>query len=156
MKNLVKWYRYLLVLPILIPLIILATYSLDLISKNSHFAVVGMFFVGSLVFGAIPYLICATFIFWYSRDKDEATVRKLYFLYPIGMIAIFFLVLFVDGLLVQKIDYIAIPLLHFLPDFINCFIVMSAFTLVFGYGYVLVTFLIVRLIRGRRFDQPFS
>ncbi|HCA57694.1 MAG TPA: hypothetical protein DEP46_06865 [Blastocatellia bacterium] len=156
MNTLVKWYRYLLVLPILIPIILWVTFSLDLITKSSYVFVAGMFFVGSLVFGGIPYLICATFIFWYSRDKDEATVRKLYLLYPIGMIGIFFIVLFIDGLLVQKIDYIAIPLLDFLPDFINCFLVMSAFTLVFGYGYVLVTFLIVRLIRRRRFDPPFS
>ena len=152
MNNLVKWYRYLLVLPILIPLIVWLPIYLQIIDKRSNLVLLGMFFMGSLVLGGVPYLICAAFIFWSSRNGTENQVRKYYLMYPLGMIAIFLLVLLSDGLFIQKIDYLTISWLSFLPDFVNCFILLSSFTLLFGYGYVFLTFLIIRLIRGEAFD----
>lgn len=151
-RELVDWYRYLLILPIVIPLIVWLPYNFRIIGRDSILVVPAIFLMGSLVLGGIPYLISAVFIFVYAREKEETVVRKLYLLYPLGMIGIFALIIIGDGLFFHKIDHFT-SLWPFLPDSLYSWIIVSGFTLLFGYGYVLLTFIIIRLIRGKTFSR---
>lgn len=143
-------YFYLLILPLLLPLL-----SLPLIKffeaslpQTASLALVVIAFSG--IIGGIPYLVLALAIFFWTRKRSESHVRRAILLSPIGMVVLFpVFILVISFIPSMKMD------LSGAADFMKAWAFLSAFSIVIGYAYVAIIFGVVRLYRGSAFvDMP--
>ena len=112
--------------------------------------------IGSGAIGGIPYLIIATSILIWSRKKTEAQIRRALLLSPFGMIVLFGIatIIIVSLQIFQWMNGTDIrPMNDYMTGAGTIFLILSGFSLVFGYAYVGIFFAIVRLVRGHSYSN---
>lgn len=148
MPKIENTYRYLLALPLLIPVVSIPLLKLLQNSDTGVFGTILLFVAFSGIIGGIPYLVIGCFLFWWTRKKDEPQVRKALLLSPIGMVIIFPLLILVVSLIPSmKANVTGIS------QFATAWAVLSSYSIIFGYAYVAIIFGIVRLYRGRAYNE---
>lgn len=147
MKGLLRVYKYLLFLPLSVPLLFLPLVYSGLPGLGEWLGLIVLIIVYSGIIGGLPYSILAIGLFWWMRKKSERQIRKALLFSPLFMIA-----LFAVGISILRfIPSDNFDVLHTLPGFFGMLGSLSFFTLIVGYTYVLIVFGIVRLFRGRAF-----
>lgn len=144
MTKIENLYRYSLILPILIPLVALPIYRFLGHGIPEPFGAILMFVVFSGGIGGIPYLIVASFIFWWTRRKSEDKVRTALLLSPLGMIALYPIILLLMGFYQRPSS----NLWNSIGPLAGTWAFLSIFTAIFAYIYVAIVFGAIRFYRG--------
>ncbi|HQU81777.1 MAG TPA: hypothetical protein PKY59_01545 [Pyrinomonadaceae bacterium] len=142
--DLIKFYRFSLFLPIIVPLLI-SPAMLFLPTMSHNLGLIVLFVVYSVLAGGIPYLILAIPLFFRMRNKTENHIRKRLLLMPVGMIAIFAifaLAAFIGSLFSADRNTFAT-----FKGGLESLLFVSLFTLIFGYFYIGLTFGILWLLK---------
>ena len=105
-----------------------------------------MFVAGSGLIGGPPYMVLAGIFFVWMRNKDEAAIRRALLLSPLLLIGSFAAIgmMYLAGMVLvgERLNPADLD-----ADFIIGPLQIAAFSLLFGYGYVLVVFGLVAVLR---------
>ncbi len=105
-----------------------------------------MFVAASGLVGGPPYLVLAGIFFFWMRNKDETAIRRLLLLSPLLLIGAFAAIgmMYLAGMVA-----VGEPLnpADLDADFIIGPLQLAAFSLLFGYAYVLIVFALVAVLR---------
>jgi hypothetical protein len=129
-------YRSCIWLPLVVPAVCLGVYLLLGLSPAN--GVIVEVLVYSLVYGGIPYGLLALWATWWVGGRSEAAIRRLMFLAPLLMIALFAVLALAAGIGVGQVRmFSAVAALG------------SVVILVLGYAYVALTVMIRELAGSR-------
>ncbi len=124
-----RYFQSSLALPLLFPL-------LGYVFPES---VIMMILFTAIIIGGAPYLLLAAGILWWSRRRDEHALRRLSYVLPLIYLPLLILALFLWTTLSTGT----------LPEagrFAQSILDFSGYTLVIGYGYVLLVNLIYEVV----------
>lgn len=135
MKVIRGLYFYLLVLPLLVPILCLVVNKFFDGSLPTSLSLLLLLITFSGVIGGIPFLIVELAIFFTTRKKTEGDIRRALLLSPLGMIVVFPLFILAISFIPSMKMNISGP-----AEFMKAWAFLSGYSLIFGYAYVAIIF----------------
>ena len=150
MKSVANIYQFSLLLPLAIPILFAPALYLAVPSVGETLGLVVLIIVFSGIIGGLPYVILAAGLAFWMRNKNEKQIRGVLALSPLFMIALLAIALSI----LRFVPSDSWDVLHSISGFFGMLGVLSFFTVVFGYVYVLIVFGIARWLREPPFESP--
>ena len=133
-----RFYRLMLLLPILIPAVVMSGAAVVGLPTFEPLNSLVVALIASGLAGALPYSLFALWASWRIKEMSERDIRRLALRAPLLMVLVFIPAAFLMGALEGDTLGGAFILIYAIP----CILVL-------GYGYVALVFWIRHLVRNR-------
>jgi len=133
-----RFYRISIWLPVLVPLAagVISAVLIRVLGTPPGVVGVTLQFVASLIFFGVPYIPFALLATWWIRKADEYEIRRVMFLMPILMTAVACVLCVVMMMISNRVSL-----------WLEVAVLAATVILLVGYGWVLITLLLRRMIR---------
>lgn len=132
-------YKFSLLLPLIFPAMIAPLMFVNLQFPEWLGAVL-LFTAYSGVIGGVPYLVLVTLLLRWARGKSESQFRRALVVSPILMLPLFWMFIAIVGLLRFGTEL-------GMPEIVEGLLFYVPFILGFGYGYVVLVFGVVFILK---------